>query len=201
MIRKFEQSRLVVGSGELWRAATTAEFLDAVGDGTLPQEAFHRWLVQDYLFVLGFTDFVALVASKTPRPDQKVVIGGLTALNEELDWFESHARSRGLDLSVEPHPVCQAYVDFLLASTYRHPNPVLLAILYGVEVAYTVAWGRLKAEGPYAEFIGRWTQPPFQDYVLQLMEVADRYPQPAQQPAFDEVMRREREFWRMTWEG
>jgi thiaminase/transcriptional activator TenA len=185
----------------LWKSATEAEFLDAIGNGTLPEEAFRRWLMQDYLFVLGFTDFVALVASKTPRPGQKVVIDGLTALNEELDWFEEHAQSRRIDLNVEAHPTCQRYIDFLLASTYRDTNPVLLAVFFGVEVAYTAAWGKLEPKGPYAEFIERWTHPGFQDYVDALMKLADDHPHPDQQAAFNEVMRREHDFWRMTWSG
>ena len=198
---RFEQSRLILGSGSLWDLATCARFLDAVGDGTVPDEAFRRWLVQDYLFVCGFADFAALTASKTPRPGQRVVISGLAALNDELDWFEEHARSRGLDLGVDPLPVCRRYVDFLIASAYRHSSPVLLAIFYAVEVAYTVAWGRLAPTGPYAEFIERWTNPQFQEYVAALMGLAERETHPDQQAAFNEVLRHEHDFWRMTWEG
>jgi thiaminase/transcriptional activator TenA len=200
-MHNFEQSRLAVGAGELWELATRAKFLDAVGDGTLPDDVFQRWLAQDYLFVRGFTDFVALVTARTPRPGQSLVISGLAALSQELDWFESHAQQRGLDLNIEPHPVCRRYVDFLIASAYRRPHPVLLSILYGVEVAYTVGWGRFKAEGPYAEFIDRWTNAAFQDYVAELMNLADRHAHPDQQAAFDEVMRHEHDFWRMTWGG
>lgn len=200
-MKDFERSRLAVGAGELWQAGTTARFLDAVGDGTLPQEAFHRWLVQDYLFVTGFTRFAALTAAQTPRPAQSTLIGGLAALDTELAWFEDHARDRGLELESEPHPVCRRYVDFLIASAHSQPAEVLLAILYGVEVAYTVAWGRLAAEGPYAEFIERWTSTDFTAYVRVLMGLADEYSHPGQQAAFNEVMRHEREFWRMTWEA
>ena len=64
----FEQSRLAVGAGKFWELATRAKFLDAVGEGTLPHDVFQRWLAQDYLFVNGFTDFVALVTARTPRP-------------------------------------------------------------------------------------------------------------------------------------
>ncbi len=200
-MKAFTESRLARGAGELWRLGTEAAFLDAIGDGTLPEDAFDRWLVQDYLFVRGFASFVALVAAKTPRPAQSVVIGGLAALDDELGWFEGHAAGRGLDLGAEPHPVCRRYVDFLLATAYTRPLAVLLAVFYGVEVAYTVAWGRLEAKGPYAELIERWTAPDFQAYVAELGKLADAHPHPDQQPAFDEVMRHERDFWRMTWEG
>ncbi len=201
LIETFASSRLAAGSGELWRRGTEARFLDAVGDGSLPEEAFHRWLVQDYLFVVGFTRFLAVAAARTPRPAQSAMIGGLAALDDELGWFERHAEARGLELDAEPHPTCRRYVDFLVAAAYTEPVEVLLAILYGVEVAYTVAWGRYAPRGPYAEFIERWTSEPFQQYVAELERLADAHPHPGQQAAFDEVMRHEREFWRMTWEG
>jgi thiaminase/transcriptional activator TenA len=201
IMEEFAASRLAVGSAELWQPGTSARFLDAVGDGTLPEEAFNRWLVQDYLFVQGFTRFLAVGASRTPRPAQSAMIGGLAALDDELGWFESHAEVRGLDLAAAAHPTCRRYVDHLVAAAYTEPVEVLLAILYGVEVAYTVAWGKLTAQGPYAEFIERWTCPEFQEYVSVLLRLVDAHPHPGQQPAFDEVMRHEREFWRMTWEG
>lgn len=200
-IERFNDSRLAIGAEELWNSGTRAAFLDAVGDGSLPEDAFHRWLVQDYLFVRGFARFVALTIAATPRPGQSLLIGGLAALDDELGWFETHCEERGLDLSVDLHPVCRRYVDFLIASAYSRPTEILLAIFFGVEVAYTVAWGRLAAEGPYAEFIDRWTSSEFQDYVETLGELADAHPHPDQQPAFDEVMRHEADFWRMTWEG
>lgn len=200
-LEEFERSSLAVGAGELWSRGTSAAFLDAIGDGSLPEEAFNRWLVQDYLFVLGFTRFAALAAARTPRPGQSLLLGGLAALDAELDWFERHARERGLDLASEPHPTCRCYVDFLIAAAYSQPFEVVLAIFYGVEVAYTVAWGRLEKKGPYAEFIGRWTHPDFVAYVHELRELAAAHPHPGQQAAFDEVMRHEHDFWRMTWEG
>ncbi len=199
-MKQFEESRLAVGAGELWQLGTRASFLDAVGDGSLPAEAFDRWLVQDYHFVKGFTDFAAVAAARTPRSAQSLLIGGLAALDVELGWFEEHATQRRLDLESETHPTCRRYVDFLLAAGYSRPLAVVLAVFYGVEVAYTVAWGRLRAEGPYAEFIDRWTNAEFVAYVQELEKLADANPHPAQQAAFDEVLRHEHDFWRITWE-
>ena len=66
-MKEFTESRLALGAGELWDLGTPAEFLNAVGDGSLPEDAFSRWLVQDYLFVRGFAAFLSLTVSKTPR--------------------------------------------------------------------------------------------------------------------------------------
>jgi formylaminopyrimidine deformylase / aminopyrimidine aminohydrolase len=199
-VEHFEQSRLVKGAGELWREGTQAQFLDAVRDGSLPEEAFNRWLVQDYLFVRGFTGFTCILAAKLGRPAQRTLINGLGALNDELDWFERHAQQRGLDLDIEPHPTCRRYVDHLLAAVYTRPVRVLLAVMYGVEVSYCVGWGRLRGSAAqYAEFIDRWSNEGFLDYVRQLEQLTDEAEHPDQQRAFNDVLRYEREFWRMTW--
>ncbi len=197
----FDESRLARGAGELWKRGTEAAFLDAVRDGRLPRSVFDRWLVQDFLFVQGFTVFVSLVAAHAPRDVQSVTIQGLAALNDELDWFEDKLEQRGLDLQPSPHPVCRRYTDYLLASAYGKPVEVLLAIFFGVEAAYCVGWGRCEPKGPYAEFIERWTGPAFVKYVQALQGLVDAHPHPDQQAEFDEVMRLEHDFWGMTWKG
>jgi len=198
---EYERSALAVGAGERWKRGTRARFLDAVGGGTLPEESFSRWLAQDHRFVEGLVRFVALTVARAPGGARSVLVRGLGALDAELDWFAAHARERGLDLDVPPHPICRRYTDFLIAAAYSRPPEVLLAILYGVEAAYAVAWGRLEPAGPYAEFIERWTHPDFRVYVDELRILADTHPHPGQQDHFDRVLRHEEAFWRMTWEG
>lgn len=200
-LQVFEKSPLVAGAGELWGEATTADFLAAIRDGTLPPEACQRWLEQDYLFAKGITTLLAIATAKTPRPAQQVLIQGLNAMDAELDWFEENLGERGLELNVTPHPICGRYVDFLINVGYSQPFEVLLAVLYGVEVSYLCAWSALRSKGPYAEFIDRWSSPPFARYVQELLDLCDQYTHPNQQALFDTVMRHERDFWRMTWEG
>ena len=200
-MREFVRSRLVAGSGELWERATRAKFLSAIADGTLPEDAFCRWLAQDYLFAKELTTFQAIATAKMPRGPQTLLIGGLSALDQELHWFETIAANRSLDLNATRHPVCRRYVDFLIAAAYSSPFEVLLAILYGVEVSYLVAWSSLRPEGPYAEFIQRWSDDRFEAYVRDLRAVSDQHQHPDQQQQFNEVLRHEADFWRMTWEG
>jgi len=192
---------LIRDAGSLWRQATQSPFLESVARGDLAPEAFARWLAQDYLFAGGLLEFQAIVVSKVPRPCHSPLIAGLTALDLELGWFESHAARLKLDLSIEPHPACRRYCDFLLHAAHTSPFAVLLAIVFGVEVSYLAAWSALKAAGPYAEFIERWSNPAFADYVASLEALAERYKDARQQAAFNRVLELERDFWRMSWEG
>lgn len=204
-VNDITQAPLIVGAGDLWAEGTHAKFLEAIRDGNLPTEAFRRWLVQDYLFVSGLTSFQAIAAARSPRPLQKVLLDGLTALNAELTWFEEHAERFSLDLSAPPHPTCRRYVDFLVSNAYTQPCEVLVAMLFGVEAAYLCAWSSLASspakQGPYADFINRWSNEHFVAFVRGLERLSHENPHIAQQGSFNEVLRHEREFWRMTWEG
>ena len=123
------------------------------------------------------------------------------ALDAELDWLEENAQRQALDLNAALHPTCRRYVDYLIASAYMQPCEVLLAILYGVEASYLCAWSALEASGPYAEFIDRWSNARFVAYVRGLLDVCNRHTHESQQEQFNEVLRHERDFWRMTWGG
>ena len=200
-LSELEESPLVVGAGRLWHEATEVDFLSAIRDDRLPEENFHRWLVQDYYFVRGFATCVALGAGKTPRPAQKTLIAGLAALDSELDWFEANADRRGWSLDAVKHPVCQRYVDFLIAAAYQSPFETLLTIIFAVEAAYFAGWSSLAPSGPYAEFIERWSNDGFAAYVCELQHRCEQHPHDAQQRWFNEVLRHEFDFWQMTWGG
>ena len=88
---RIDDAPLVLLAGTLWKDATAAAFLDAIGDGALPPEVFNRWLVQDHHFVDGLTSFQAIVTAKTPGRFRKPLIAGLGALDAERDWFEAQA--------------------------------------------------------------------------------------------------------------
>lgn len=194
----FRKSQLVAGAGSLWDEATRAGFLSRIADGSLPEEAFRQWLVQDSLFTRGLVTYQAIMVSGSPRSSHRLLISGLSALDDELLWFEESAAKRGLRLEAESHPVCRRYVDFLIASAYTLPFAVLAAILYGVEVSYLAAWSALDAEGVYAEFIGRWSNDRFAAYVRGLLDLTGEHPHPDAQEYFDEVLLHERDFWQMT---
>lgn len=194
-------SPLIRNAGALWEAAFNSPFLDALAQGTLPAESFARWLSQDYLFARNLVAFQAILLAKARRDCHGPLIAGLVALDNELTWFETHAARLGLNLGVAPRPACRDYADLLMRSAYSLSFPVLLGMLYGVEASYLAAWSALKPEGPYAEFIERWSNPSFAAYVDSLRELCERYPNDAAQAHFNRVLEAERDFWEMSWQG
>jgi thiaminase/transcriptional activator TenA len=192
---------LIQNAGPLWDEATRTPFLEALAAGSLPVEAFHRWLAQDYLFAKDLMTFQAILLAKAPRDCHKALVGGLAALDKELDWFESRAGRLKVDIETPPHATCRKYTDFLLGCVYTEAYPVLIAMLFGVEASYLAAWSAFAPAGPYAEFFARWSSADFAGYVEALGGLVDRHPHEAAQQHFDEILVREREFWKMAWQG
>ncbi len=58
-------ARLRAATGDDWRAFTGHEFVRRLGDGSLPEECFRHYLIQDYLFLIHFARAYALAAYKS----------------------------------------------------------------------------------------------------------------------------------------
>src|SRR5206468_8483252 len=57
--------RLVDSAGDAWRSYTRHEFVLRLAHGDLPEAAFRRYLVQDYLFLLHFARAWGLAVYKS----------------------------------------------------------------------------------------------------------------------------------------
>ena len=62
---------------QAWKEATVHLFLEQCKLGTIKEEQFNTWLVQDYLFVVEFTRMVARVLTAAPVRDFDVILGGI----------------------------------------------------------------------------------------------------------------------------
>lgn len=157
---------------ELWTAATRHPFLDAVRDGTISDDAFNRWLVQDSLFVADLLRFQSRLLARAPRVGQQAIVGGCAALVAELDWFEEQAARRGLDLNALPASATLAYRE-LLQRLDDEPYESAVTALWVIERVYLLAWTNAKSEStPFGEFIEHWSTPEFADYVAALGKLA-----------------------------
>ena len=185
---------------DLWARITTHPFVVATGDGTLPDAAFARWLVEDHWFVVGFRRFLARLVELAPdEVARDLLAGGLAALQPELDLFRSEAGERRIDLDTEPSPTTLGYTSYLLAAP-ADGWPVALVALYGAEKAYVDAWSAVRDRGGpgsrYQAFVDNWSSPGFHEWVDGLAGLVDAVPlDDAALRTFRRVVRFELRFW------
>ncbi|NIR49622.1 TenA family transcriptional regulator [candidate division KSB1 bacterium] len=193
---------------QAWEAATVHPFLNDCKMGTIKPEQFNIWLVQDYLFVTEFTRMVARLLAVAPVPHFDTVLGGLAALKDELNWFAEKAQERNLDLNTSRQDTCKRYCQFM-ENLGLEPYTVQAVAFWAIELAYNQAW---QLPGPmvnaYEEFVDRWGNPEFTNYVRRLEKQADEMLAKAREEdcnrteeVFTELCGLEKAFWQMAHEG
>eukprot|EP00243_Klebsormidium_subtile_P004656 TRINITY_DN18805_c0_g1_i1.p1 TRINITY_DN18805_c0_g1~~TRINITY_DN18805_c0_g1_i1.p1 ORF type:complete len:217 (-),score=29.34 TRINITY_DN18805_c0_g1_i1:215-865(-) len=199
---------------DAYRAATRHPFLLSVRNGTVADLAFNRWLGQDYLFVREFARFVASVLLKAPRegPDLMLILGGLAALDDELNWFQKKCVERGVEIAkLELAPANLEYIRSL--QSWSAPDvcyPVAATALWAIELVYNIGWGICLEEDANTpetlrDCCERWGSLDFREYVSELKGLADRILKGANESerkeaeaAFVEILELESAFWDMS---
>src|SRR3954469_10350651 len=112
--------RLVASAGGFWHAYIRHEFVLRLARGDLPEAAFRRYLVQDYLFLLHFARAWGLAVYKSDtlaemRRAQSLVA---TTLDVEIGLHIDYCRGWGLSeaaMNAEPEALeTVAYTRFVL---------------------------------------------------------------------------------------
>src|SRR5437016_14222023 len=90
--------RLVDSAGDAWRRYTRHEFVLRLARGDLPEAAFRRYLVQDYLFLLHFARAWGLAIYKSETLDDMRRARSLVAatLDVEIGLHVEYCRFWGL---------------------------------------------------------------------------------------------------------
>lgn len=201
-------NKLLQAHSQQWQDATVHPFLTQCKTGEILSSQFNTWLIQDYLFVVDFTRMAARLLASAPIQHFDVLLGGLNALKDELNWFRDKATERGLDLSAPQQPTCTEYCN-LMHRLAIAPYPVQATAFWAIELAYNQGWQLPGAmPEPYTEFADRWGNPGFTEYVKLLEQQADEVlrsapleEQQAAEAAFLNVARLEKDFWQMAYEG
>jgi formylaminopyrimidine deformylase / aminopyrimidine aminohydrolase len=196
--------QLEASAAGLWQRIPAHPFVTAAADGSLPGEAFDRWIVEDHHFVVGFRRFLGRLLEVTAEEEARdLLAGGIAALTPELELFRGEARHRGLSLDTEPGPTTLGYTAYIQAAP-ADGAMVGWAVLYGAEKAYHDAWLAVRAtaqeSSPYWRFIDNWSSAAFGEYVTAIGRGLDRLAgdgplEPAVMRAFSRVVRFELRFW------
>lgn len=208
--------RLKDGAGPLWTEFVEHPFVLGLGDGSLPQPAFRRYLTQDYLFLIQFARTYALAGFKaTTVADLQAASAGFAAILAELPLHVSFCAGWGIaeaDMAAEPEALeTVAYTRFVLDAGMSGDVLDLYAALAPCVLGYAAIGQKLGARpaggNPYAAWIDTYAGADYQQSAAMMAATLDRLwaergaenRLPALQGIFNTVVRLETAFWAMGW--
>ena len=149
-------------SSSVWQEYVAHEFVKKISDGSLPKQAFLKYLVQDYLFLIHFSRAWALAVTKADTvAEMRTCAATVNALvNDEISLHISICADAGIDettlFSAEEHPANLAYTRYVLDSGHSGDFIDLMAALSPCVFGYGEIGARLLGEQrntPYKEWI------------------------------------------------
>jgi thiaminase/transcriptional activator TenA len=211
-------ARLVAAAGAAWPAYTRHDFVLRLARGDLPEAAFRRYLVQDYLFLLHFARAWGLAVYKSDTLAEMRRAQALVSatLEVEIGLHIDYCRRWGLDeadLAAEPEAIeTVAYTRFVLdcgLAGDRLDLEVALApcmIGYAEIAAERLADRATRRDGNrYREWLDMYAGEDYQRLARECREALDRTFArrggdgrfPALAATFATATRLEADFWQM----
>jgi thiaminase/transcriptional activator TenA len=158
-----------------WREATRHRFVEEYRDGSLDDEVFRRYLVDDYAFLETGARVTALAAAAAPDMDAMArlsqQLGVLTG--GENDYFVRAFDELGVPSheyeNPDLHPTTEAFTDFMLRVARGGVYEETLASVLAAEWVY-LDWCEHAAEADYDRwYLDEWVElhvvDDFVDYV------------------------------------
>lgn len=172
----------------IWAGYLNHPFVAGLGDGTLAQEKFARWVKQDYRYLTEFARLFALGVAKAPTLAimQDFAHGLHEILFMEMDLHRSFAKKYGIreeDLEVTlMWPSNQAYTSYMLNRAQAGgPELAITAILTCVwsyqYVGQALARGEVVAHNPYQAWIDLYASQDFAQLSQSLIDLLDNLTQ------------------------
>jgi thiaminase/transcriptional activator TenA len=196
----------------LYEKILAMPFNAELAGGTLGEDRFRHYIVQDAYYLEGFARALALAAAKADNPDRIVQFAAAaqTAIIVEralhADYFQKFGVTPDDFAAARPTPVCDHYVSYLLRIAALEPFPVVLA---GLLPCFWIYWevgkhihARAAQPNPYQAWIDTYAGEEFaravQAVIATTDEVADRSSndtRTAMQAAFTRATQLEWMFW------
>jgi thiaminase (transcriptional activator TenA) len=203
----------------IWDAQLEHPFVKGIGDGSLDESVFQRWVIQDYAYLREFARIFAWAVAKAPRLEAMAWYAGVLdlTLNTEMELHRRYAARFGItpaDMEgAEVWPTTRAYTDFLVRTAADGDMADLLAALlpcaWGyVHIGQALAAGGLPTDQRYGDWIEQYASEEFADAAAWLRRELDREAHnasPEKRARIRELFllssRYELRFWDMCWDG
>ena len=167
-------------NGDLAARIRLHEFVEGLGNGSLPIESFKRYVAQDAYFLEAFARAYAFcLANGSSRQDLYDFSELISGIVEELKLHKSSAERLQIDLSgVTPVAATKFYVEFLLNTARRGRLGETIAAMTPCMRLY--AWlgqslARTDVAPTYADWVKTYSDPGFEALAVRLESLLDKH--------------------------
>jgi thiaminase/transcriptional activator TenA len=161
------------------------EFVRALGDGTLEEDTFVAYLIDDVHYLGGYARALAGIASRSPDREGIELFAGsaVGAVAAEARTHAAFLEPRGIGVDSpdlpEATPTCRAYLGMLQSAAVQQPVEIAIASVLPcfrvyAEVGKTLLAEGLESDHRYAAWIETYSSPEFGDAVRAVEDYADR---------------------------
>ena len=183
---KFTES-LWLSIGNIYGKILEHPFIQGLTDGSLDEEAFRFYVIQDALYLRDYARGLALLGAKAPRDQWLMMfvehardtIVVERALHES--FFKDWGLSDGDVYSTPMAPNNLLYTSYLLKTAYECPFPEIMGCFLPCYWIYWEVGKELEKRGSPRELFRRWIQTYsgelYASIVRQVLEVMDQVAQ------------------------
>lgn len=176
-------SALREGCGDEWNAYTHHDFVERLGDGSLPIASFEHYLIQDYVFLIHFARAWSLgVIKAETRDEMKICASTVDALiNHEMSLHVKTCAARGIDeaalFAAKEDVANLAYTRYVMDAGLQGDFLDLIAALapccfgYG-EIGLRLAGAEARSTH-YADWIDTYAGDDYQRVMISIGEMFD----------------------------
>ncbi len=211
--------RLLTAAKDIWAAYSEHPFVLGIQNGTLDQEKFRHYIIQDFLYLEEYTKVFALGIAKATSPETIQLFSKyVTLLTEgEMDihrgYMGKFAVSRE-ELEATPRALDNlSYTSYMLRVAYEEGEVEILAAILSCAYSYEVIAKTILERNPaaidhpfYGEWVKGYADPHYSEANIILLEMTDRLAQhytEIQLRHLEEIFvacsRYELAFWELAW--
>lgn len=168
---------------DIYREILDHSFLTSLSEGTLSQEAFSFYMIQDAHYLREFARALSITASKAPREEWAALLNrhAVDTLEYEKTLHESVFAEYGISTEqvgqADPSPAAFAYTNFLVATAYSRPFAESLSALLPCYWIYWEVGKQLKKKGSkdplYQRWIDAYSSEEYGDSVKAILEIVN----------------------------
>ena len=212
--------RLLAATEDIWAEYHTHPFVRGIADGTLDEEKFRYYMVQDYLYLIDYAKVFAIGVAKARDPETMRLFAGYVhqILDGEMDIHKGYMQRLGIPLEeAERAPVALdnlSYTSSMLRVAYDEGPAEIAAAILSCALSYEYIAKEIVARDPaaadhpfYGEWVRGYADPGYAESNQVLVDLTERLTRDYSEAQlehlteiFSACSRYEGAFWDMAWE-